>query len=394
MDKISVIVPIYNVEKYLNKCIDSIVNQTYKNLEIILIDDGSTDGSGDICDEYAGRDMRIKVFHQENKGVVAARKVGIKNATGEYIGFVDGDDYIDSNMFAELYHLINKKEADIVSSGWKREYRGSEAVLYDNFQEGVYDCNTSNYFFERFMCFEIYENQGINGSLCTKLFKKDLIKSNYLRISDDIRMCEDAALVYMCCMDANKIYITHNGYYHYQMRMESCMHNSKKNYLGIIAAWNECVNTKIEEIDESKERKDILYEQMNKFVQRHLVLGMGKYFEMRDCNRLPIYMNDFSDLIGKNIVIYGAGDVGNSYYRQIKKLKNIKLVLWVDSNKELVKENAFLSDVQDIYNVEFDYIIIAVKYQKLAESISQSLCGIDKKKIIWKKPVFILDYYD
>lgn len=74
MDKISVIVPIYNVEKYLNKCIDSIVNQTYKNLEIILIDDGSTDGSGDICDEYAGRDMRIKVFHQENKGVVAARK--------------------------------------------------------------------------------------------------------------------------------------------------------------------------------------------------------------------------------------------------------------------------------------------------------------------------------
>lgn len=146
MDKISVIVPIYNVEKYLNKCIDSIVNQTYKNLEIILIDDGSTDGSGDICDEYAGRDMRIKVFHQENKGVVAARKVGIKNATGEYIGFVDGDDYIDSNMFAELYHLINKKEADIVSSGWKREYRGSEAVLYDNFQEGVYDCNTSNYF--------------------------------------------------------------------------------------------------------------------------------------------------------------------------------------------------------------------------------------------------------
>ena len=107
---------------------------------------------------------------------------------------------------------------------------------------------------------------------------------------------------------------------------------------------------------------------------------MGKYFEMRDCNRLPIYMNDFSDLIGKNIVIYGAGDVGNSYYRQIKKLKNIKLVLWVDSNKELVKENALLSDVQDIYNVEFDYIIIAVKYQKLAE--------------IWKKPVFILDYYD
>ncbi|OUQ56652.1 hypothetical protein B5E58_10530, partial [Tyzzerella sp. An114] len=93
--KISVIVPIYNVEKYLNRCVDSIINQTYKNLEIILVDDGSPDNCGKICDEYAKKDNRIKVVHKENGGVSSARNVGLNIATGDYIGFVDGDDWID-----------------------------------------------------------------------------------------------------------------------------------------------------------------------------------------------------------------------------------------------------------------------------------------------------------
>ena len=97
--KISVIVPIYNVEDYLEHCIDSICAQTYRNLEIILVDDGSMDHSGQICDRYAALDTRITVIHQENKGVVAARKAGLQHAQGEYTGFVDGDDYLDPDMY-------------------------------------------------------------------------------------------------------------------------------------------------------------------------------------------------------------------------------------------------------------------------------------------------------
>ena len=110
---ISIIVPIYNVEKYLKKCIDSIINQTYKNLEIILVDDGSPDNCGKICDEYAKKDNRIKVIHKENGGVSSARNVGVENATGEYIGFVDSDDYIEKDMYEVLINNLKKENADI-----------------------------------------------------------------------------------------------------------------------------------------------------------------------------------------------------------------------------------------------------------------------------------------
>ena len=111
---ISIIVPVYNVEKYLSKCIDSIINQTYKNIEIILIDDGSTDSSGAICDKYALVDSRIHVLHIENSGVSNARNVGLNHATGDYIGFVDSDDYIEPNMYELLLEELIADDVDVV----------------------------------------------------------------------------------------------------------------------------------------------------------------------------------------------------------------------------------------------------------------------------------------
>ncbi len=112
MYKLSVFVPVYNVELYLRRCLDSIINQTYKNLEIILVDDGSTDSSGIICDEYAKKDTRIKVLHKENGGVTSAKSVGVENATGDYITFVDGDDYIKLTAYETLLACANN--ADII----------------------------------------------------------------------------------------------------------------------------------------------------------------------------------------------------------------------------------------------------------------------------------------
>ena len=108
-EQISIVVPVYNVEQYLEKCVNSIINQTYKNLEIILVDDGATDSSGNMCDELAKSDNRIKVYHKENGGLSDARNYGVERATGEYIGFVDSDDYIDSEMYEKLYEAIKKR---------------------------------------------------------------------------------------------------------------------------------------------------------------------------------------------------------------------------------------------------------------------------------------------
>jgi glycosyltransferase involved in cell wall biosynthesis len=112
-EKISVIVPVYNTEKYLEKCVDSIIQQSYKNIEILLIDDGSTDGCVSICDRYANQDKRIKVIHQSNAGVAVSRNKGLENASGEYVAFVDSDDSIRPEMFAILHEKLTKNNADL-----------------------------------------------------------------------------------------------------------------------------------------------------------------------------------------------------------------------------------------------------------------------------------------
>lgn len=121
-DKISIIVPVYNVEQYIERCLESIINQTYKNIEIILVDDGSTDKSGIICEKYANRDQRIKVIHQENNGLSSARNKGLDIASGKYIGFVDSDDWISKDMYYILLTIALKYNADIVECGYQKIY--------------------------------------------------------------------------------------------------------------------------------------------------------------------------------------------------------------------------------------------------------------------------------
>ena len=132
---ISVIVPVHNVEPYIQKCLDSIINQTYRDLEILIIDDGSTDGSGKICDEYKDADDRIIVFHTENRGLGAARNLGLDNATGEWIGFVDSDDWIETDMYETLLKTAKEYGADAVECGYRKVYKKSSEI--DFFQTGI-----------------------------------------------------------------------------------------------------------------------------------------------------------------------------------------------------------------------------------------------------------------
>lgn len=128
MKKISIVVPIYNVEKYVKKCIESLIKQTYKNIEIILVDDGSTDNSVGIIDEYANKDPRVVAIHQENKGVSAARNAGLKVARGEYIGFVDPDDYVDCQMYEVMVNKLQTGFADLAVCGYLKVWESSGEI--------------------------------------------------------------------------------------------------------------------------------------------------------------------------------------------------------------------------------------------------------------------------
>lgn len=166
---ISIIVPVYNVEKYLSRCIESIINQTYTDLEIILVDDGSPDGSGKICDDYAALDSRIKVIHKENGGVSSARNCGIDNSTGEYLTFIDSDDYIEPEMFECIANAISQKDVDIV-------FIREKSVNLQGVTIGINGSTPSGdtNFYEQDFAAGIIIGQQCNG-MCDKTYRKSLV---------------------------------------------------------------------------------------------------------------------------------------------------------------------------------------------------------------------------
>lgn len=202
-DKVSIIVPIYNVGKYLSKCIESIINQDYQNIEIILVDDGSPDNSGSICDKYASKDSRIKVIHKKNGGVSSARNEGIKNATGKYLCFADGDDYVMNDYISYLVNLITQNDADI-------------AMTTDVFND--FDLNQSKDYIENWTpehATEMILCYRVPIGVYSKIFKCDFIKKN-VQFSTDLVIGEGFNFNTAAFQRAKKIVVGHRKIYFYR----------------------------------------------------------------------------------------------------------------------------------------------------------------------------------
>ena len=203
--KISVIVPVYNSEKYLVECLESILDQTWKNLEIIVIDDGSTDCSGKICDDFALRDERIKVIHQDNHGVSYSRNVGLKNSTGELISFIDSDDTLDLDMYELLIGFMNEEKADIVHCGYKHIVKDEIRFIHDT--KRIYVQNTQ----EALECF--VSGRLFGGGLWTKLFCRDLIED--LSFRENLKINEDILFNFEAFAKAKKTVFVDYAKYNY-----------------------------------------------------------------------------------------------------------------------------------------------------------------------------------
>ena len=209
IEKISVIIPMYKVEEYLKKCIESILKQTYANLEIIFVDDGSPDKCGEICEEYKKKDSRIKVIHKENGGLSDARNKGIDVATGKYVTFIDSDDYIEENYIEFLYNLMKKYNADISI--------GSHKIIYNN---RIIDKSTYKEFSENSekVLEKILYDDGVDLSAWGKLYKIELF--NKIRFPKG-RLYEDSATTYKLIDLANVIAVSSRPIYNYVMRNNS-----------------------------------------------------------------------------------------------------------------------------------------------------------------------------
>lgn len=245
MKSISVVVPVYNVEKYLGACIQSILDQTYTDFELILVDDGATDTSGTICDDYAEKDSRIIVIHKKNGGLSDARNAGIQQASGKYMIFVDSDDYIENNTLQDVFMLAEQHQADLVIFGYYADVFNKNGTIESHKNNGN-DSILEDHISIAKAIVPLKRNF-VFDTCCNKLYLTDVIKKNDLKMPVG-EIFEDTAFNTNLLPYINKMIITSNCYYHYAQRNAARITNTynpnkfiilKKRYLLLLAYLNQ-----------------------------------------------------------------------------------------------------------------------------------------------------------
>lgn len=221
--KISIIVPVYNAENYLKKCVDSLVNQTYRNLEIVLVDDGSGDSSGRLCDEYAKEDSRVLAVHKQNGGLVSAWKRGVSESSGQFLCFADSDDWVDFTMIEEMAAHLTGQEREIVASDYVIERQEGGEFVWQQLSPGEY--------LEQDVREKVIPNllgrerRYVTISRCMKLIGRKLVEENQKYSDPSVVMGEDMMLMLPSLIDCKRLFVMdHKAYYHYRYVRESMVH--------------------------------------------------------------------------------------------------------------------------------------------------------------------------
>lgn len=366
---LSVIVPFYNAELYLPECIDSIRNQTYSNLEIILVDNASTDNSASICDLYRKRDQRIKVIYEAVRGAVAARKAGIREATGEYSTYVDSDDWIDANMYEVM--LKRMGDADVIVCGLEQN-RNTKCIGYQKsaVSPGIYQREGLETLYQKMIYAGRFYSWGVQSSTVSKVYKTNLLYQNQLRVPEEIRMGEDPACLYPILLEAKKIVIIPECFYHYRIRNDSVTGMGDKNELGRYKILFSYLKNRFTDYVQWKES---LLRQLRYMMVYYLLFKNIEVFQVGDS------LFPYSKIAkGSKIVIYGAGRFGSEVERYLRDTEDYTLVAWVDKNSD-----GSVQPVEVLSRLDFDFILIAVLKEGLKEDIAHQIAemGIPEEKV-------------
>ena len=436
MDKVSVIVPVFNVDKYLKQCIESIITQTYQNIEIILVDDGSTDSSGYICDQYKEKDNRIKVIHKENGGLSSARNIGIDIADGDYIAFIDSDDSVDKQYIYALYSACKKYDCQIAQCDFLYVSEKSIKLEMNN------NYNTEVLSSEMALKRACRIPDAVKYNVAwNKLYSKQLFET--IRYPQN-RIHEDEFTTYRLIYKANKIVVIDAYLYYYLQRKDSIM-GKKFNLsrLDCMKAYEERLNylysknmTNIyyefaimyyqslwrvyglvkENIDDGKvilailekksdELSDIIMSNPDKTFLEKIRIIYSHLPEEKKSEYQRLYGNDAiysrkEEFIfpysktpaNSRVALYGAGNVGKAFYQQNIILNYAEIVLWVDNLWKSIATKGY--DIRPIDELikkkdEYDYIVLAIKNIDMAMAIRKNLIGwgIEAKRVIWHNPV-------
>ena len=379
--KISVIVPIYRIERYLPQCVDSLLNQSFSDFELILVDDGSPDNCPKICDDYARLDSRVKVIHKKNGGLLSARKAGLEQAKGTYIAYVDGDDWVDKYYLDVLFKMADSNAADFVISGHFREFdciietiQPKTPVIFNeaDFQEqtipkAIYNGN--------------FCEHGISTYVWNKLFKRSLLNKVLFDVPNDIIMGEDAAITYAYLAVCKKISVSRIPLYYYRQRHDSIVksiENPKIEYyrLGLLMNF---LNTKLQSVLPTENLK----KQITYYLYSQILVRSGGLICNDDGN---IICNPFNGVESNSkVVVYSSGSFGQHILSAYLKLGFFQVSNWIDLDyHELNIGGNSVQPISAFDNQPFDHLIIATINPSNYEAIKQELIlmGIDQNKIV------------
>lgn len=369
---LSIIVPIYNIKEYLPKCLDSIVVQNFEDMETILVDDGSTDGCASICDEYALNNPRMRVIHQENGGLVNARKRGLSEASGEFIMFVDGDDWLEPDACSVMMDMMEREKTDVVIACHYVNMADGQTEARHGVREGRYEGGLLvGEIFPRMIIGEDFFDWIIYPGFWAKLFRRDKLSGLLIDEDERIVMGEDAAVVYPYLLLCNSIYICNKPVYHYRQSLSSMVKIH--------------VDTQTERM-----RYNALYNSGRSFFENHtdlcnLTEEWRKYVMFLAVPRLDVLYDGFDmedELVpftgvkrGMRIVLYGSGTYGQRLANAINRTHMCTIAHWVDRNYKQYRDIGLEVEPPDVLNDkdDFDAIIVANTYYRSRMGLYEQL---------------------
>lgn len=368
MALLTVVVPIYNKERYLVKCIQSIRNQTLKDIRIVLVDDGSTDGSGALCDKLAIGDERICVCHLEHQGPIGARYTGMRQTETEYVTFVDADDWIEPQTY-EILEKYMKIGYDVIKYLMVLDYNNGMLENYKNKHIiGTYDRNKLEREIFPTLVWDIPNDcSGVSSSLCDKIVKRSILEKSFLLAQNlHYHFCEDSTIAFPMYKWVNSLAITdHVLYHHCKYGNEESSYLNNEYFFDYLYLWYQHLRQYVDFIPNAIEQIEKIY--MDAMQPRKLIYG-----DRPDHIR---HLFPFKSVKGgSDIVIWGYGVVGQSYMEQIQRSGYCNVVAIVDQNYK----NNFEKNVDNpeiIKNIKLDYVVVAIWNDEIIKEIRQTLLG-------------------
>ena len=379
--KISVIVPVYNTKEYLPQCIESIQNQTYTNVEIVLVDDGSSDGSGELCDDYMKNDPRIIAIHKKNSGQLSARKEGARKATGDYIMCVDADDWIDEDRIRRVVEKICMHYPDIVYiNGFIREYLENSRLSINHLDEKLFDADMIKHDFMKLLASkDAFLDRKIFLAHWLVCVKREVYVESVDYVDDRIRRSEDQVAVLSCVLNSKSLYLFNSPSYHYRQDREGAIgargttwdEQHAELYFRELCKIEKCMKDLSPEVEEV----------VTQFSYQNLFLtNYRKLYCFYKAYLFPF----FEVKNGSKIIVYGAGNVGIEMITAVEMDDRFDLISWVDRKPKMVARSKIVVDgIEEIYKREFDYIVISILDPSIASKIKEELVcnGISNEKI-------------